>query len=62
MSLQSLVQDADLKTKLEKVIKYSKENLLRFWQIHAPAFVDHGETHSQNIELLLSRIIPAPIK
>lgn len=61
MSLQSLVQDADLKTKLEKVIKYSKENLLRFWQIHAPAFVDHGETHSQNIELLLSRIIPAPL-
>ncbi len=61
MSLQSLVQDADLKAKLEKVIKYSKENLLRFWQIQAPAFVDHGETHSQNIELLLSRIIPTPI-
>lgn len=58
MSLASLVREQSLKDKLERVEKYAKDNLLRFWQIHSPHFVDHGETHCKNIESLLFRIIP----
>ncbi len=58
MSLESYIKDATLQRKLESVKAYATENLLRFWQIHAPHFVDHGESHSANIESLLIRIIP----
>ena len=62
MSLVSLIKDDNLNKKLEDIRKYAKENLLRFWQIHAPHFVDHGETHCLSVESLLSRIIPEQIK
>jgi len=58
VNLATLVRDQPLKEKLERVEKYVKENLLRFWQIHSPHFVDHGETHCKNVESLLSRMIP----
>ncbi len=58
MSLASRVEDPALKEKMDGVKEYAKENLLRFWQIHSPHYVDHGETHCLNIESLLFRIIP----
>lgn len=61
MSLESYLKDADLVKRLDSVKKYAKENLLRFWQIHAHHFVDHGETHSSSIDALLERIITKPI-
>lgn len=61
MSLNGKIKDPKLIKKLESVREYSKDNLLRFWQIHAPHFVDHGETHCLNIESLLSRFIPEPV-
>jgi hypothetical protein len=61
MSLASRVENPDLKKKLDGVKDYAKANLLRFWQIHSPHYVDHGETHCLNIETLLFRIIPPHI-
>jgi hypothetical protein len=62
MSLDSLVKDATLIKKLNQVKEYATENLLRFWQIHSPHFVDHGVTHCANIESLLFRIIPPHVR
>ena len=62
MSLASLVKDPTLMKKLNQIREYAKENLLRFWQIHSPHFVDHGETHCVNIESLLFRIIPPDVR
>lgn len=62
MILASLIKDENLTRTLEAIRKYVKVNLLRFWQIHAPHFVDHGESHCESIESLLSRIIPDSIK
>lgn len=61
MSLISLIKDPTFIKKLEGVKNYVKKNLLRFWQIHAPHFVDHGESHCENIESLLFRVIPANV-
>src|SRR4030042_1966663 len=62
MRLTSLIKDATLTKKLNRIKEYTKENLLRFWQIHSPHFVDHGETHCVNIESLLFRIIPPHVR
>jgi hypothetical protein len=62
MSLASLVKDATLIKKLNRVKEYATENLLRFWQIHSPHFVDHGVTHCVNIDSLLFRIIPPHVR
>ncbi len=62
MSIVSFVKDTSLAKKLEGVKEFARSNLLRFWQVHAPHFVDHGETHCTNIELLLYRIIPPDVK
>jgi hypothetical protein len=62
MSLVSLIKDPDLIKKLEGIKSYVNKNLLRFWQIHSPHFVDHGEVHCGNIESLLYRIIPSNIR
>ena len=62
MSLISLIEEPTFIKKLEGVKNYVKKNLLRFWQIHAPHFVDHGESHCENIEALLFRIIPANVR
>jgi hypothetical protein len=58
MDLASQVENPVLKKKLDNVKDYARENLLRFWQIHSPHYVDHGETHCLSIESLLSRLIP----
>lgn len=62
MSLVSLIKEPTFIKKLEGIKTYVKENLLRFWQIHAPHFVDHGESHCKNIESLLFRIIPTNVR
>jgi hypothetical protein len=62
MSLASLIKTPALNKKLEEIKSYVNKNLLRFWQIHAPHFVDHGETHCENIESLLYRILPSDIR
>lgn len=62
MSLVSLVKDPSLIGKLDGIKTYVDKNLLRFWQIHAPHFVDHGEAHCRNIESLLYMIIPSDIR
>jgi len=62
MSLISLIEEPTFIKKLEGVKNYVKKNLLRFWQIHAPHFVDHGESHCENIEALLFRITPANVR
>ena len=62
MSLISLIKEPTLINKLEGIKTYVKKNLLRFWQLHAPHFVDHGESHCENIDSLLYRIIPANVK
>ena len=62
MDLASQVENPALKRKLDGVRDYARENLLRFWQIHSPHYVDHGETHCLNIECLLSRIIPPHVR
>jgi hypothetical protein len=61
MGLSDYLKDSDLQRKLDNVKDYTKQNLLRFWQIRAPHFVDHGETHSSSIESLLARIIPTTV-
>jgi hypothetical protein len=61
VSLESYIKDPKLQKKLGIVKEFANKNILRFWQIHAPHFVDHGETHSSNIESLLQRIIPVEI-
>ncbi len=62
MGLASLVKDATLIKKLDHVKEYATENLLRFWQIHSPHFVDHGVTHCVNIDSLLFRMIPPHVR
>src|SRR5450756_712330 len=61
MGLDSNLKDPNLQKKLDSVRDYAKENLLPFWQIHAPHFVDHGETHCLSIDSLMVRIISPTI-
>jgi hypothetical protein len=61
MSLESHIKNPKLLKNLESVKQYVNENLLRFWEIHASEFVDHGVDHCSNIEALLLRIIPFEI-
>ena len=61
MDLSDNIKEPSLQRKLDSVKDYAKQNLLRFWQIHAPHFVDHGETHCSSIESLLVRIIPQAV-
>ena len=37
-------------------------DFFRFWQVHAPHFTDHGETHSKTVEMNLDELIPDPVK
>ena len=61
MQISDYIKDPSLLKKLDSVKKYAKDNLLRFWQVHAPHFVDHGENHCSSIESLLIRMIPPEV-
>jgi hypothetical protein len=61
ISLESHIKDSKLLKSLDSVKQYVNENLLRFWEIHASEFVDHGIDHCSNIEALLLRIIPLEV-
>lgn len=61
MSLRSRVNESAMKAKLQTIEDFAKKDLLRFWQIHSPHFVDHGIVHCQNIESVLDRMIPSNV-
>jgi len=62
VSLRSLVKDNALDRKLQGIEDYVRKELLRFWQVHAPHFTDHGITHCENLISNLDRMIPSDVK
>ena len=61
-SLRSLVVNDILNRKLQGIEEYVNKELLRFWQVHAPHYTDHGIAHCENIISILERMIPADVK
>jgi len=47
---------------LQGIDEHVRKDFLRFWQIHAPHFTDHGITHCENIISNLDRMIPTDVK
>ena len=62
MSLRSLVKNNTLDRKLQGAEEYVKKEILRFWQVHAPHFTDHGIAHCENVISNLDRIVPDDVK
>jgi hypothetical protein len=62
MSLRSRVRNNILNRKLQGIEEHVRKELLRFWQVHAPHFTDHGVTHCENMISNLDRMIPVDVK
>jgi len=56
-NLRSCIKDNVLDRKLQGIEDYVKKEFLRFWQVHALHFTDHGVTHCENIISILDRMI-----
>jgi len=56
------VINPDFTLRLQNLEKRVKEDYLRFWQVHAPHYTDHGETHCEAVEINLNELIPDDVK
>jgi len=54
---QNPLRNADLLRRLETVQSRVKNEYLRFWQVHAPHYTDHGNNHCNAVELTLKEIL-----
>lgn len=61
-SLESLLHNPDFQLRLQNLEKRIKEDYLKFWQVHAPHYTDHGETHCEAISINLNELIPDNVK
>jgi len=57
MLLRAVVENRDLRNRLS-VAEDKARDCLRFWQIHAPHYTDHGIDHCKTVETLLDELIP----
>ena len=62
VTLQSLLHTEDFTHKLSSLRQRMKKDFLRFWQVHAPHYTDHGETHCKTVEMNLNELIPDDVK
>jgi hypothetical protein len=60
--LRSLLHNPDFTLRLQNLERRIKDDYLRFWQVHAPHYTDHGETHCEAVEINLNELIPDNIK
>jgi len=60
-SLRSHLSTEDFRERLA-IIERRMKDLYRFWQVHAPHYTDHGETHYKTVEKNLDELIPDELK
>jgi tetratricopeptide (TPR) repeat protein len=60
-SLRSYLSTEDFRARLANIERRMKD-LYRFWQVHAPHYTDHGETHCKTVERNLDELIPDELK
>lgn len=60
-SLRSHLSTEDFRERLANIERRMKD-LYRFWQVHAPHYTDHGETHCKAVEKNLDELIPDELK
>lgn len=60
--LREHIVEPDLKLRLLNLENRIRQDYLRFWQIHAPHYTDHGENHCKAVEINLDELIPDEVK
>lgn len=61
VSLRSFLSTEDFRQRLANIEGRMKD-FYRFWQVHAPHYTDHGETHCKTVEMNLDELIPDDLK
>ncbi len=53
----SFLRNSDLQRRLGSIEERVRNEYLRFWQIHAPHYTDHGENHCNTIIMNLQELL-----
>jgi len=59
--LENSIRNSDLRRRLQTIRDRVESEYLRFWQVHAPHYTDHGRNHCITIAITLKEILEQEI-